>query len=168
MVVVGTSNGQGENEGSAQTTGAATGASPTNTAASNAGNSEQTSGTSTAASSSTSAASNTGKLSSGVSTTTLAVAVAVSIVVLLLAFGGIIWFGIQRGWFVKKTAARDGSTVDKNGVATTQHDGSDKPTGGNGEVRELHADHRPHQLDYSPVHELQGSGEDGRGHVVRN
>jgi hypothetical protein len=67
-----------------------------------------------------------------------------------------------------KKAPRDGSTVEKIGVATTQHDGSDKPTGGNGEVRELHADDRPHQLDYSPVHELQGSGEDGRGYVVRN
>jgi hypothetical protein len=71
-----------------------------------------------------------------------------------------------------KKAPRDGSTVEKTGVATTQRDNADagntKPTGGNGEVRELHADHRPHQLDYSPVHELQGSGEDGRGYVVRN
>ena len=69
-----------------------------------------------------------------------------------------------------KKAPRDGSTVEKNGASTTtQHDGGNyKPTGGNGEVRELHSDDRPHQLDYSPVHELQGSGEDGRGYVVRN
>jgi len=64
---------------------------------------------------------------------------------------------------VKKTP-RDDSTVEKTAM---QHD-SGKPTGGNGEVRELHADDRPHQLDYSPVHELQGGGEDGRGYVVRN
>lgn len=87
-----------------------------------------------------------------------------------MAFGGIIWLGIQRGWFVKKAAARDGSTVEKTGVSTTtQHDGDNfKPTGGSGQVRELHSDDRPHQLDYSPVHELQGSGEDGREYVVRN
>ena len=69
-----------------------------------------------------------------------------------------------------KKAPRDGSTVEKNSVSSTsQHGGSNhKHTGGNGEVRELHSDDRPHQLDYSPVHELQSSGEDGRGYVVRN
>jgi len=69
-----------------------------------------------------------------------------------------------------KKAPRDGSTVEKTGTTTTKQDGGNfKPTGGSGEVRELHSDDRPHQLDYSPVHELQGSGEDGRGgYVVRN
>jgi len=88
----------------------------------------------------------------------------VPIVVLLLAFGGIIWLGIRKGWFVKR-ALHDGSAVEKTGVSTQY--GSSKLTGGNGDVRELHADDRPHQLDYSPVHELQG-GDDGRGYVVRN
>ena len=69
-----------------------------------------------------------------------------------------------------KKAPLDGSTVEKSDGTNTKHGGvsGNKPTGGNGEVRELHSDHRPHQLDYSSVHELQGSGEDGRGYVVRN
>jgi hypothetical protein len=126
---------------------------------------DQTSSTSTGPDSSTAAASNTGRSSGGVSTTTLAVAVAVPIEVLLLAFAGIMWLGIRKGCFVKK-APRDGSDFEKTGVKT-RHDGSGKPTGGNDDVRELHADDRPQQLDFTPVHELQG-GEDGRRYGVRD
>jgi hypothetical protein len=88
----------------------------------------------------------------------------VPIVVLLLVFGFIIWLGIRKGWFVKKSP-RDGSTVEKTNVLV-EH-GSAKPTGGNGDVRELHANDLPHQLEYSPVHELQG-GEGRQNHGIRN
>ena len=65
-----------------------------------------------------------------------------------------------------RKAPRDGLLVEKTGVSS-QHGGSSKPTGSKGDVRELHADDRPHQLEYNPVHELHG-GEDRRGYVVRN
>jgi hypothetical protein len=64
-----------------------------------------------------------------------------------------------------KKSPRDDSTVEKMNVLA-EH-GAAKPTGGDGDVRELHANDRPHQLEYSPVHELQG-GDGGRGDGVRN
>jgi hypothetical protein len=64
-----------------------------------------------------------------------------------------------------KKSPRDDSAVEKANVLA-EH-GSAKPTGGNGDVRDLHANDLPHQLDYSPVHELQGGA--GRwGDGVRN
>lgn len=108
----------------------------------------------------------------GVSTTTLAVAVAVPIVVLLLVFGVVIWLGMRKGWFVRKNAQdpRSGAAAEK-GDGFTQS-GSGKANGDHGEpavlsVRELHANDLPHQLESSPVHELQG-GEGGQHYVVRN
>jgi hypothetical protein len=64
-----------------------------------------------------------------------------------------------------RKSPRDESTVEKtNGLA--EH-GTAKPTGGIDDVRELHADDLPHQLDCSPVHELQG-GDGGPGYGFRN
>jgi hypothetical protein len=83
---------------------------------------------------------------------------------LLLTFGCIIWLGIRKGWFVKKSP-RDDSAVEKTNVLV-EH-GTGKPTGGIDDVRELHANDRSYQLEYSPVHELQG-GEGGRGYEARN
>jgi hypothetical protein len=54
-----------------------------------------------------------------------------------------------------KKGPRDDSTEEKTNVLA-EH-GTAKPTGGIDDVRELHANDRPHQLDYSPVHELQGA-----------
>jgi len=108
----------------------------------------------------------------GVSTTTLGVAVAVPVVVLLVAFGVILWLGRRKGWFVRRSspAAQDGATAEKLGFVT--HDGGDKSfRNGNdpayASVRELHADDRPYQLESSPVHELQG-GDGGPQYRIRN
>lgn len=57
--------------------------------------------------------------------------------------------------------AHDGSTAEKLQSNAQYADGA-KPFGADGEVRELHANHMPYQLDYSPVHELGGK-EDGVG-----
>jgi hypothetical protein len=84
---------------------------------------------------------------------------------LLLAFGCIIWLGIRKGWLVKKSPRDDSSAAEKTNVLA-EH-GSAKFTGGDGDVRELHANDLPHQLDYSPVHELQG-GEGGRSYGFRD
>lgn len=146
-----TSDGQSQVSGSEETssgTSTATGASSSKTSSpSNASGGSDTSNNSSSGSSGS---------SGGVSTTTLAVAVAVPVVVLVLAFGLIVWLGIRKGWFVKKDKTpHDGSVAEKNlGQA---HDGIDnKPVGDEGEVRELHSNHMPYQLEFSPVHELAG------------
>ncbi|KAM0719787.1 hypothetical protein Q7P37_003921 [Cladosporium fusiforme] len=106
----------------------------------------------------------------GISTTTLAVAVAVPIVVLLIVFGLIIWLGIRRGWFVKKSSHNAAAAAEK-GNAVLRPSDSKGFGGANESVRELHANDRPHQLESSPVHELQGgdnSSPGGQHYVVRN
>lgn len=102
----------------------------------------------------------------GVSTKILALAVTIPVVVLLLVFGLVIWLGIRRGWFVRKSQRGGRAEEGEKGDAVTEA-GAGKSMGGNtGEpaflsVRELHADDLPHQLGGSGVHELHG-GEGGR------
>lgn len=96
------------------------------------------------------------------------------IVVLLVIFGLILWLGIRKGWFVRKSSPDvvNGAAAEKGDVVVQSND--EKAFGGGNEpgilsVRELHANHRPHQLESSAVHELQGGGGNGGQHyVVRN
>lgn len=92
--------------------------------------------------------------------------------VLLLVFCLVIWLGIRRGWFVRKSQRGGRGEEGEKGDAVTEA-GAGKSMGGNtGEpaflsVRELHADDLPHQLGGSGVHELQG-GEGGRQFGVQS
>ncbi|KAJ9620176.1 hypothetical protein H2203_007941 [Taxawa tesnikishii (nom. ined.)] len=100
--------------------------------------------------------------SSGVSTTTLAVAVAVPIVALIAMFAAVLFFGIRKDWFVRrKYAVAQGNDADlgalpSRGPAEKRQDTMGAAPIGDWYHTKLHAQDMPYQMDRVQRHEVPG------------